>query len=283
MTRYRKEARQSFNIEQEIRQRQIPQTVFDTVQDTLYRDVPRTEYRQVPEIVFDTVPVDRRVLHEHISDPDDYDSSDYKNSHSHDSDLRGLGLGLSSDYSEELYYGDTIRDGPSSDYSSYQTSLYTDISRSNSKLYSDSDHYRERGGRKHVFAIDASSGFFSSESSQYDYYQDSFPSRSHGSHGSNASDAESYEYGHGNQHLPRRYSRNVTGEVYERVAGGDSYSSDDNDESIDLHYHRYTDTVQEPRTIYVPEAYTVVDQVPYTVDRTIAREVLVNEDYVVDV
>lgn len=76
----------------------------------------------MPETVYDDVEVDRRIVHEHISDPDDYLSSDYKNSHSHDSDERGLGRGLSSDYSEELYYGESNRDGSSSDSSSYVTS-----------------------------------------------------------------------------------------------------------------------------------------------------------------
>ena len=75
----------------------------------------------------------------------------------------------------------------------------------------------------------------------------------------------------------------MTGEVYERVAGGDSYSSDSLDESIDLHYHRYTDVEQVPRTVYRDEPYTVIDQVPYTVDRTVSREVLVDEDYLVDI
>lgn len=284
VTRYRQEPRTTYEIQQEIRQRQIPTTVYDTVQETLYRDVERTEYRKVPETVYDDVLFDRRIVHEHISDPDDYDSSDYKNSHSHDSQLEfGIGLGLSSDYSEELYYGDSLRDGPSSDYSYLTTSLTTDISHSNSKFHSDSDHYRERGVRRHVYAIDASSGYFSSESSQYDYYQDSYPSRSRNSGSDVHSDAESFTQWGDRAYLPNRYSRNVTGEVYERVAGGDSYSSDSLDESVDLHYHRYTDVRQEPRTIYVDEPYTVIDQVPYTVDRTIPREVLITEDFAVDV
>ena len=283
MERVRREARQSYDIEQEVRVRQVPTTVYDTIQETLYRDVPRTEYRKVPETVYDDVFVDRRIVHEHISDPDDYDPSDYKNSHEHDSDLRGAGFGLSSDFSEDLYYGDTCRDCSSSSASTYRTSLSTDRSL-NSKFHSDSDHYRQRGSRRHVYAIDVSSHYFSSESSQYDYYQDSYPSRSHNSRSDQHSDAESFtQYGDGYGHTPNRYSRNVTGEVYERVVGGDSYSSDSLDESIDLHYHRYTDVEQVPRTIYHDEPYTVFDSVPYTVDRTIPREVLVNEDFLVDV
>lgn len=113
----------SYRYVPEIRYRQVPVTVYDTVYETKYKDVARTEYRDVEETYQVDVPITKRLLHEHSSDGDSYDSSDYKNTHSHGSSSDYYGFGqskyLDSDYSDEIHYeGDDSRVGSDSSSSS---------------------------------------------------------------------------------------------------------------------------------------------------------------------
>ena len=250
--------------------------MYDTVYETKYRDVEKKAYRDVEETYQVDVPIVKRLLHEHTSDGDEYDSSDYKNTHSHgpgSSDFYGFGESkyLDSDFSDEIHYdGDDSRvldDSSPSEVSS----VSSDVTGQPRKLKDDDDN-RYRGIRPRVYAADLSSEFLGTEELPED--------------AASSSDAESREQcipgrcGYIKERYSSRFIPDPSG-GYEK--GGDSLSSDDNDQSDDDHYHRFEEIVQEDRTRIVKEPFTVIEKEAFKVAKKVPKTVYRTEKYTVPV
>lgn len=247
------------------RYRTVPVTTYETVYETKYRDVEKEGVRDVEEHYTVDVPIIHRLVHDvHSSDGDEYQgqtSDDYKNSHSHGpGDFYGIEEPYhDSDYSDELHYeGDQSPVGDSSS-SANETSVSSDIT---GMKRGDDDDNRWRGGRDGVYGADLSSSHLGTSDE-----------------GADDTDAESFEQCAGGRKCSTgkkaSYSfRFLPREDYGLERGGDSQSSDDDDQSDDLHYHRFqsgtrqetrTRTVQEPFTYTEKEAFKVAKKVPKTV------------------